>query len=97
MMNKPGILIEIPGFGTRDIRTIVSDYTGTLSFRGKLVPGVREHLFMLRDLVEIKVITSDTFGTVGDELKGIVRDKDVVKLVSGKPHDVQKEEYVKRV
>jgi hypothetical protein len=40
-MNKPGILIEIPGFGAREIRTIVTDYTGTLSCGGRLVAGVR--------------------------------------------------------
>jgi hypothetical protein len=28
-MNKSGILIEIPEFGTQEIHTIVSDYTGT--------------------------------------------------------------------
>jgi hypothetical protein len=30
-MDKLGILIEIPRFGTREIRTVVSDYRGTLS------------------------------------------------------------------
>lgn len=94
MTKKPGISIDIPGFGIRDIRTVVSDYTGTLSCRGRLVPGVRERLLTLKDLVEIKVITADTFDTARDELKGIV--EDLVKLDPGKPHDVQKEEYVKQ-
>ena len=29
-MTKPGIAIDIPGFGKRVIHTIVSDYTRTL-------------------------------------------------------------------
>jgi soluble P-type ATPase len=43
-MSKPGIVIEIPGFGSRIIRVVVSDYTGTLAFGGKLVSGVKEQL-----------------------------------------------------
>jgi hypothetical protein len=30
-MDKLGILIEIPGFGKREIPTVASDYRGTLS------------------------------------------------------------------
>jgi soluble P-type ATPase len=49
---------------------------------------------MLKDLVDIRVVTAGTFGTVKDELKGIVGDP--VKLDPAKPHDVQKEEYVRQ-
>ena len=40
-MKKPGIKIDIPGFGKVQIDAILSDYTGTLAFSGKLVTGVR--------------------------------------------------------
>ena len=70
---KPGILIEIPGFGTREIHTIVSDYTGTLSCGGRLTPGIREKLVALLDFVDIRIVTSDSFGTATEELRGIVR------------------------
>lgn len=70
---KPGILIEIPGFGTREIHTIVSDYTGTLSCGGRLTPRIREKLVALLDFVDIRVVTSDSFGTATEELRGIVR------------------------
>jgi soluble P-type ATPase len=92
--NKPGITIDIPGFGLREINTIVSDYTGTLSCRGKLVSGAREALLALKDLVDIRVITADTFGTAGDELRGLV--EELFKLDPVTPHDDQKEEYVRR-
>ena len=63
-MAKQGILIEIPRFGTREINTIVSDYTGTLSCDGRLTPGVREKLMTLLDLVDIRIVSSDSFGTL---------------------------------
>ena len=40
-MNKPGITIDIPGFGKRHIRVVVSDYTGTHSFGGAIAPDVK--------------------------------------------------------
>jgi soluble P-type ATPase len=75
---------------------MVSDYTGTLSWHGRLVPGARDLLLMLKDLVQIKVITSDTYGTAQDELTGIVKDEDFFKLQPGQPHDLEKEKFVRR-
>lgn len=68
-MKKPGIQIEIPGFGNRDIRRIVNDYTGTLSFHGKLSPGVRRRMQALMQMVDIEIITSDSYGTAWRELR----------------------------
>jgi soluble P-type ATPase len=39
------------------------------------------------------VVTSDTYATAEEELKGIVKPH---KLDPGKPHDVEKEKYVKQ-
>jgi soluble P-type ATPase len=61
-MAKPGISIAIPGFGLRKVDAILTDYTGTLSRGGRLVPGVRERLLKLAESTEIHVITADTFG-----------------------------------
>lgn len=68
-MSKPGITIEIPGLGRRQIRTVLTDYTGTHSFDGKLVAGIKPRLRKLAKFVDIYVITSDTFGTAERELK----------------------------
>lgn len=67
-MAKPGIMIKIPDHPDLAIHRIVSDYNGTLSQAGKMSPGVAERLRRLRELVEIDVITSDTFGTAAAEL-----------------------------
>ena len=90
-MKKPGILIEIPGFGTREIRTIITDYTGTLSCGGRLVPGVKEKLIILRDLLDIRIISSDSFGTAAEELSGIV----TPDILNTNRHDVEKQDYAR--
>ncbi len=90
-MGKPGILIEIPGFCTREIRTVVSDYTGTLSCSGKLAIGVREKLLTLQERVDIRIISSDSFGTANEELAGIAKPD----ILSTNKHDAEKQDYAK--
>lgn len=90
-MDKSGILIEIPGLGRREINTIVSDYTGTLSCGGRLVPGVKEKLIILLGVLDIRIISSDSFGTAEEELAGIVKPD----ILSTNRHDVEKQDYVK--
>jgi soluble P-type ATPase len=89
-MARLGISIDIPGFGLRDVHAVVTDYTGTLSHRGRLVPGVRERLLKLAELIEIHVVTADTFGSAREELKGIPHTH---HQLEGKDHDVQKRQY----
>jgi soluble P-type ATPase len=91
-MKKPGIVIEIPGFGTREIHTVISDYTGTLSSGGKLAGTVREKLLKLLERVDINVVSSDPFGTAASELAGIV-DPEILKT---NRHDVEKRDYAGR-
>jgi soluble P-type ATPase len=91
-MDKPGIAIDIPGFGMRHIRIAVSDYTGTHSLGGKIAPGVRNRLRELVTLVDLHIVTADSFGTAEDELAGIAIP---YKLRTGR-HDTEKAEYVSR-
>src|SRR6266568_6091246 len=93
-MPKPGIIIEIPRFRTLEIRTMVSDYTGTLSCSGKLSPGVREQLLMLNDWIDIHVISSDSFGTTVEELSQVpfVIFKDL--STTSDAHDFAKQKHV---
>jgi len=91
-MKKPGITIDIPGFGKRVIHTIVSDYTGTLSCYGRLVPGAKPRLVRLLKLVDLEVITADSYATAERELKGIV----VPNRLKATRHDVEKRNFVRR-
>lgn len=83
--------IDIPGFGLVKLRNLVSDFTGTLSFNGDLVPGVKERLNRLSEILKIHILTSDTFGTAVSALRDVCCE---VKVLEGEFHDLQKEEYV---
>ncbi len=88
------IELDIPGFGVVKLEHLVSDFTGTLSFNGKLIPGVKEKLNELADLLTIHVLTSDTFGSAKAELTGIKCD---LHVLEGEFHDLQKEEYIEKL
>jgi soluble P-type ATPase len=90
---KPGIDLDIPGFGKLELRRLVSDYTGTWSYGGKITRGVERRLVALSELLDIHVLTADTFGTAAEELRNIP-----MKLVRLEPgqEDARKMEYVLR-
>jgi P-type E1-E2 ATPase len=88
------IEIDIPGFGAVRLKHLVSDFTGTLSFNGKLIPGVKERLNNLAKQLDIHVLTSDTFGTALTELKDV---KCRAHVLEGEYHDLQKEEYIEKL
>lgn len=88
------IKIDIPGFGDVKLWHLVSDFTGTLSYNGKLIPGVKERLNRLAESLTIHVLTSDTFGTAKKELKDVQCE---THILEGEYHDLQKEEYVEKL
>jgi soluble P-type ATPase len=86
--------LDIPGFGLIRLEHLVSDFTGTLSVDGKLITGVRERLNSIAELLNIHILTADTFGRAREELRGINCE---VHILIGEDHDVQKEEFIKRL
>lgn len=64
--------INISGFGLVKLEYLVSDFTGSLSLDGALLPNIRQELNELSQFLKIIVLTADTFGTARSELKGIV-------------------------
>ncbi len=86
--------IDIPGFGPVRLDHLVSDFTGTLSLDGRLLPGVRDRLTAIAGFMRIHILTADTFGMARAELAGIPCE---MMLLTGGDHDVQKEEYVRRL
>jgi len=85
---------EIPGFGLVRLEHLVTDFTGTLSVDGKLLPGVRERMNEVSGLLRIHVLTADTFGKARAELEGVECE---VFILTGKDHDLQKEAYVRKL
>lgn len=86
------IKLMIPGFGPLEIRRIVTDYTGTHSFKGVVRKSVRTRLARLGRLVEVHVLTADTFGTVRRELARLPVELHV--LNSGTRQDKEKQRFV---
>ena len=86
--------VDIPGFGKVRLRQLVSDFTGTLSVDGRLVPGVKELLNKVSEFLDVHVLTADTFGKARSELEGV---NCAIHILQGDDHDVQKEEYVNRL
>lgn len=93
-MRTSSIEIKIPGLGDRAIHTVICDYTGTLSCRGRLVPGVKEQLSELMKRVDLHIITADSYGTADSELTGLVKPYHLKKQ-EGR-HDIEKQEYVEQ-
>ena len=88
------ILIEIPGREELEIAHFVTDFSGTLSEDGVLLPGVRDALNELARKVSVHVLTSDTFGAARRELEGVRCELHILK---DGDHVRQKEEYVRKL
>jgi soluble P-type ATPase len=65
------IALSIPGFREFSLEHLVLDYNGTLAVDGILIPGVVPLLKELSALVQLHVITADTFGQAGSQLSGL--------------------------
>jgi soluble P-type ATPase len=86
--------IDIPGFGLVQLEHLVSDFTGTLSVDGKLLPGVADRLNRIAAFLKIHILTADTFGRAREELKEV---NCQIHILTGADHDLQKEEYVRKL
>lgn len=74
-----GIEIELPGEPPIVLTHLVLNFTGTLSFDGKLLPGVGEALKELSKQLNITILTADTFGTAKKSLKNLPVEVRVIK------------------
>jgi len=88
------IEIKIPGYCDLHLEHLVLDYNGTLACDGELFDGVRECLTALSELLEIHVLTADTFGKVRSRIKGIPCR---LSILSKENQDLGKLEYVKNL
>jgi P-type E1-E2 ATPase len=84
--------ITVPGFGPVRLTHLVSDFTGTLSVDGDLLPGVGERLNRLAALLTIHILTADTFGKAREALQGV---NCRIDILTGEAQDVQKERFVR--
>jgi soluble P-type ATPase len=58
------VAISIPGRGELRLEHLLLDVNGTLTDRGELIDGVEERLDRLREVLDIHLVSADTFGTL---------------------------------
>ena len=86
------ITINIPGWGDMEIENILLDMNGTIARDGKISPGVKEKINSLSGKVKVYVLTADTQGTAGEEIRNL--EVELVKL-PGKDSKIGKLEFLK--
>jgi len=80
-MNEKGanlIKIDVPGRGNMEIENILLDLNGTIATDGKIPLDVREKINLLSEKVTIYILTADTQGTAGEEVRGM--NADMIKI-----------------
>lgn len=65
------IEVNIPGYKVLRIEHLVLDHNGTLAVDGILIEGVKKRLEDLSRVLQIHVVTADTFGKASSQLEGI--------------------------
>lgn len=88
------IQIEIPGWKSLHLEHVVLDYNGTLAFDGCIKQGVYELLEQLSHVMDVHVITADTFGSARASLEGA--GVEFIEI-SGTDVDKQKLAYVEKL
>ena len=86
--------VDIPGFGEVRVEYLVSDFTGTLSVDGALLPGVEDRLNRISEFMQVQILTADTFGKAREALEKV---NCAINILTGADHDLQKEAYVKEL
>lgn len=65
------MIIEIPGYKDLNITTLLLDYNGTIAVDGIIRPEVKERLRKLSVILDICVLTADTYGTAKAQCEGM--------------------------
>lgn len=86
--------LDIPGYGKLEIKNLILDYNGTIAKDGKLLDGLKEMLIQLETVVDIYVLTADTYGTVENELKDLPVK---VKVIKGENELVEKRDFAREL
>ena len=58
------VSVPIPGRGELRLEHLLLDVNGTLTKRGALIEGVEPRIDVLRETLDIRLVSADTFGTL---------------------------------
>ena len=86
--------IDILGFGAMELGFLVSDFNGTLSLDGNLLPCVKEKLNAISHSLKIFVLTSDEFGKAKEQLKEV---NCTLHILEESEMDMKKAEFVNKL
>lgn len=86
--------IDIPSYRNFEIENVVFDYNGTIAVDGKLIEGVKEKLIEADKIVNVYIVTADTYGTVAKNFKNL---NVKVKIITKENGSVDKLELVKEL
>ncbi|HAO19369.1 MAG: ATPase P [Desulfobacteraceae bacterium IS3] len=84
----------IPGYKTVRLEHLVLDFNGTLACDGVMIAGVKSALNALAELLEIHVLTADTFGKAAAQLADV---KCKLSILPIEKQDSGKLDYVKKL
>ncbi len=84
----------IPGYKTIRLEHLVLDFNGTLACDGVMIDGVKSALNALAELLEIHVLTADTFGKAAAQLAGVNCKLSILPI---EHQDLGKLDYVKKL
>lgn len=65
------IEMDVPGMGAMRLEVLVLDYNGTVADRGRMLEGVDARIRALCHVMEVHILTADTFGTVRAEAESL--------------------------
>lgn len=85
------IEIDIPAMGKYQITNLVLDYNGTIACDGKLMRGVAKRLRKLSSLLQISVLTADTYGYMKNEIAKLPCE---IIIISGEKESFEKEKII---
>jgi len=86
--------VEIPGHRKLRLTHLVSDYNGTLACDGQLIPGLAHLIRQVSRLVEIHIVTADTFGLAKQSLHALPVE---LAILPPADQDRQKAAYIRRL
>lgn len=85
---------EIPGYGKLEIKNLILDYNGTIAKDGKLLDGVGDILIKLAEIVDVYILTADTYGSVEKEMVNLPVKVEVIK---GENELVEKRDFAREL
>ena len=88
------ISIEVPGYAMLRLDHIVFDFNATPAIDGRLMSGTVSRLNSIAELVEVHLLTADTFGSAAGQLRNI---KCQLHVIKGRGQDIQKSEFIREL